>query len=274
MRDYSIGVFDSGYGGLTIMKEIVARLPRYSYIYLGDNGRAPYGNRSFETVYRYTLEAVQWLFNHGCYLVILACNTASAKALRTIQQHDLPLLAPTRRILGVIRPVTEIVGTLTTTKHIGLFGTYGTVKSQSYVIETHKFYPDITLSQEACPLWVPLIENNDHFSAGADYFLKRHCDALMAKDYRIDLIVLGCTHYGLIKNRIKHFLPDCVSLLDQGVIVAESLTQYLTRHREIEERLSTTQERRFFTSDSSEMFDSLATLFYGAPITSDRVCFS
>ena len=205
MEYQPIGVFDSGFGGLTVLKEIEQALPQYDYLYLGDNARAPYGTRSFETVYAYTLEAVQWLFDQGCSLVILACNTASAKALRTIQQKDLPRIAPERRVLGVIRPVTELVGKITRSRHVGILATAGTVASQSYVIEINKQFPDITVVQEACPMWVPLLENNEFEGAGADYFIKQHIDRILAADRLIDTIVLGCTHYTLLQPKISRY---------------------------------------------------------------------
>ncbi|MBW2637188.1 MAG: glutamate racemase, partial [Deltaproteobacteria bacterium] len=228
----------SGYGGLTIMKEIVGELPDYDFIYLGDNARAPYGTRSFETVYKYTTEAVRWLFDRGCHLVILACNTASSKALRTIQQNDLPKIDPSRRVLGVLRPVTEQAGSFTKAGHIGILGTVGTVESQSYPIEIRKFFPDITVTQEACPLWVSLVENGEHESPGADYFIKKHIDTLLRKDPEIDALILGCTHYPLLIDKIRRFLPPSVEVVSQGTLVARSLADYLERHREIEARCS------------------------------------
>ena len=198
-----IGIFDSGYGGLTVLKEIVDKLPQYDYIYLGDNARAPYGSRSFETVYQYTLECVQWFFKQGCSLVILACNTASAKALRTIQQNDLPKIDSTKRVLGVIRPTTEIIGNFSETKHVGILGTTGTVLSDSYPMEIAKFFPDVKVYQEACPIWVPLIETNEHLSKGADHFVKKHLDHLMHQSEKIDVLLLACTHYPLLINKIK-----------------------------------------------------------------------
>ncbi len=224
-----IGVFDSGYGGLTVLKEIVKQLPQYDYIYLGDNARAPYGTRSFETVYEYTLECVQHLFSMGCELVILACNTASAKALRNIQQKDLPYIAPQKRVLGVIRPTTEIVGKYSKSGHVGVLGTTGTIASNSYPIEIEKFYPSIKVVQEACPMWVPLVENNEFESEGADFYIEKNLHNLLSKDSQIDTIILGCTHYPLLINKIKKHLPDTITLLSQGEIVATSLTDYLTR---------------------------------------------
>ena len=266
-----IGVFDSGFGGLTVLKEIEQILPDNDYVYLGDNARAPYGNRSFEIVHQYTLEAVRWLFQQGCSLVILACNTASAKALRTIQQADLPFLAPENRVLGVLRPVTERVGTLTQSGHIGILATAGTVESRSYVIEINKYFPDVTVVQEACPMWVPLVENGEGDGEGADYFVRRHIDRLLAADSRIDTVVLGCTHYPLLQNKIRRFLPQGVQIVSQGEIVAKSLADYLRRHPEISSRCSRSGRRNFYTSEKAEIFDRSATIFYGRAIRSRSV---
>lgn len=268
-----IGVFDSGYGGLTVLKEIVKQLPEYDYIYLGDNARAPYGTRSFETVYQYTLECVQQLFSMGCELVILACNTASAKALRTIQQKDLPLIAPDRRVLGVIRPTTEIVGNYTKTGHIGVLGTSGTIASDSYPIEIAKFYPHIKVVQEACPMWVPLVENNEFENEGADFFIQKNINSLLAKDKNIDTIILGCTHYPLLINKIKKYLPPNITLLSQGEIVAESLIDYLKRHVEIKQKSSKGGSVEFYTTDSPENFDKAALNFFGKAVKSKHVSF-
>jgi len=268
MKDQPIGVFDSGYGGLTVLKEIVAALPQYDYIYLGDNARAPYGNRSFETVYQYTLEAVNWFFKQGCPLVILACNTASAKALRTIQQNDLPKMDSTKRVLGVIRPTTEIVGDFTKTNQIGVLGTSGTVQSNSYPIEINKFYPGIKVFQQACPIWVPLIENNEHQSAGADYFVKKYIDNLLSQSPDIDTILLGCTHYPLLIDKIKAAIPKNISVVSQGEIVAKSLKDYLHRHPEIDEKCSKNGHISFYTTDSAEDFDNHAAIFFGKPLKS------
>ena len=265
---HPIGVFDSGYGGLTVLKEIVKALPEYDYIYLGDNARAPYGTRSFETVYEYTLACVKQLFGMGCPLVILACNTASAKALRNIQQKDLPHLAPEKRVLGVIRPTTEVVGKYSKTGHVGVLGTSGTVSSGSYPIEIKKFYPEITVHQEACPMWVPLVENNQFESDGADFFIKNNLDNLLSKNADIDTIILGCTHYPLLVNKIKRHLPSHITLLSQGEIVAASLSDYLKRHGEIEQRLSKGKGLEFYTTDSPENFDRPASLFFGKEVKS------
>jgi glutamate racemase len=266
-----IGVFDSGYGGLTVLKELVGRLPDYDYIYLGDNARAPYGNRSFETVYQYTLQSVQWLFDQGCPLVVLACNTASAKALRTIQQLDLPRIAPDHRVLGVIRPTTEVVGRYSVSGKVGVLATRGTVLSESYPIEIAKFFPDVEVFQQPCPLWVPLIENNEHDKPGADYFVKTYVNQLMARCAEIDTIVLACTHYPLLKNKIAAALPAGSTLISQGEIVAESLADYLQRHPEMENRLSKTANVRFYTTDSTEDFDSHASIFFGQNLRSSHV---
>ncbi|MFT3748170.1 MAG: glutamate racemase [Agriterribacter sp.] len=263
MNQQPIGVFDSGYGGLTVLKEIIKKLPQYDYIYLGDNARAPYGTRSFESVYHYTLECVQWLFAKGCPLVILACNTASAKALRTIQQNDLPKIAPCNRVLGVIRPTTEKIGNYTQSKQVGILATTGTVLSESYIIETKKFYPEVTVFQQACPMWVPLVENNEHNSAGADYFIAKDLEKLLDQSADIDTILLACTHYPLLKNKIRQFLPDGISLLSQGEIVADSLADYLARHPEMEKRCSKNGSLAFFTTDSPADFDAHATIFLG-----------
>lgn len=268
-----IGVFDSGYGGLTVLKEIVKQLPEYDYIYLGDNARAPYGTRSFETVYQYTLECVQQLFSMGCELVILACNTASAKALRTIQQKDLPLIAPDRRVLGVIRPTTEIVGNYTKTGHIGVLGTSGTIASDSYPIEIAKFYPQLKVVQEACPMWVPLVENNEFENEGADFFIQKNINSLLSKDKNIDTIILGCTHYPLLINKIKKYLPPNITLLSQGEIVAESLIDYLKRHVEIKQKSSKGGSVEFYTTDSPENFDKAALNFFGKAVKSKHVSF-
>jgi glutamate racemase len=266
-----IGVFDSGYGGLTVLKEIVAELPQYDYLYLGDNARAPYGTRSFETVYQYTLECVQWFFNQGCSLVILACNTASAKALRTIQQNDLEKIGPGKRVLGVIRPTTEIIGSFSKTNAVGILGTNGTVQSGSYPIEIAKFYPEIKVYQEACPMWVPLIENNEHQSAGADHFVKKHIDHLLSLSPQIDTILLACTHYPLMMGKIRQFTPGGIEILSQGKIVADGLADYLDRHPEIAEKCSKNGRIDFFTTDSSEDFDSHAANFYGRPVKSSHL---
>jgi glutamate racemase len=266
-----IGVFDSGYGGLTVLKEITNMLPQYDYIYLGDNARAPYGNRSFETVYQYTLQCVKWFFAQGCQLVILACNTASAKALRTIQQNDLPVIAPDKRVLGVIRPTTEIIGDYSATGHIGIMATTGTVQSQSYVIEIEKFFPDIKVFQQACPMLVPLIENNEHLSAGADYFISKYADELMLQSDKIDTVLLACTHYPLIKDAIQKRLPGKTKVVAQGEIVAASLQNYLQRHAAIEQCISRKGTISFFTTDNAEDFNDHASIFFGHKVNSKQV---
>ncbi len=265
---FPIGVFDSGYGGLTVLKEFVKELPEYDFIYLGDNGRAPYGNRSFETVYEYTLECVQKLFDMGCKLVILACNTASAKALRTIQQQDLPLIDPDRRVLGVIRPTSELAGKYTKTKHIGIFATTGTVLSGSYVMEINKFFPDVHVYQEACPMWVPLIENNEHNKDIADPFVQQHVNNLLEHSDEIDTIILGCTHYPLLIPKIKKYLPTHIQVISQGEIVAKGLVDYLHRHPEIEVMCSKNSKLEFYTTDSTENFDQHAGVFFGREVKS------
>ncbi len=266
-----IGVFDSGYGGLTVLKEIVRQLPQYDYLYLGDNARAPYGTRSFETVYEYTLQCVKKLFELNCKLVILACNTASAKALRTIQQKDLAGLGSEKRVLGVIRPTTEIVGNYSKTGHVGVLGTSGTVTSNSYPIEIEKFFPQLAVSQEACPMWVPLVENNEFDNAGADYFIEKHIKRLLAKDNQIDTIILGCTHYPLLINKIKQYLPQSITLLSQGEIVADGLADYLQRHPEMETLCSKGSTREFYTTDAPENFDAAASIFFGKEVKSKHI---
>ncbi len=256
-----IGVFDSGYGGLTILNEFRKYLPEYDYIYLGDNARTPYGTRSFEVVYEFTLQAVKKLFELGCPLVILACNTASAKALRTIQQKDLPVLAPDRRVLGVIRPTVEVIGDLSANGHIGLLATAGTVKSESYPLEIEKLFPEAKVSSEACPLWVPLVESGEFASPGADYFVRKHLDALLEKDPQIDTIILGCTHYPLLLEKIRQYTPAHIRLVAQGEYVAHSLKDYLRRHAEMDERCSKTGTCRFFTTESVEKFRESASIF-------------
>ncbi len=263
---FSIGVFDSGYGGLTILKEICAQLPEYDYIYLGDNARAPYGPLSFETVYEYTLQCVKWFFKNGCPLVILACNTASAKALRTIQQNDLPKIDKSKRVLGVIRPTSEIIDEYTKGNHIGIMATEGTVKSASYLIEIEKFHPSIKVTQEACPAWVELVENGKHHSIEANEPVKRHIEQLLKNDDKIDCILLACTHYPLLIDKIKEFVPNDISILPQGEIVAKSLKMYLENHNEIVEKCSKNGKRQFFTTGNVADFNSHASTFFGATI--------
>jgi len=266
-----IGIFDSGYGGLTILEKIRQRLPQYDYIYIGDNARSPYGNRSFEIVYEFTLQAVKRLFEEACPLVILACNTASAKALRTIQQKDLPLLDARKRVLGVIRPTVEAIGKLTQTRHVGVFGTLGTIRSDSYPLEIRKLFPDIQVTGEACPMWVPLVENGEYDRPGADYFVKQHIQSILAKDSQIDTLILGCTHYPLLENKIKQYLPESVSALSQGRYVAESLADYLYRHPEIETLCSRNHTCRYYTTESEEIFAERAGIFLRGKIEAHRI---
>jgi glutamate racemase len=270
-KAFPIGVFDSGFGGLTVLKEFLRVLPQYDYIYLGDNARAPYGPRSFEVVHQYTLQAVNWLFDKGCRIVILACNTASAKALRTIQQRNLPLIDPTRRVLGVIRPVSESVGNFTKTGHLGILGTEGTVQSGSYPIEIHKFFPEIVVTQEACPIWVPLVENYEHESEGADFFVKRHIDHILSVDPSIDALVLACTHYPLLINKIRQYTPQHISVVSQGEIVANSLADYFHRHPEKEALCSRNGKRYFNTTDHTASFDRLTRLLFDIPIQIEQI---
>jgi glutamate racemase len=266
-----IGIFDSGYGGLTILEKIRTELPEYDYIYLGDNARTPYGTRSFEVVYKYTLECVTKLFEMGCQLVVLACNTASAKALRTIQQNDLVKIDPNRRVLGVIRPTVEAVGTMTKTKHIGLLATTGTVQSDSYPLEIDKLHEGIIVTSEACPMWVPLIENNEHRSEGADFFIRKNIENLLQNDPDIDTIMLGCTHYPLLLDKIKSFLPDDIHVISQGIIVAKSLHDYLQRHPEMDERCTKESSIRYLTTESVEKFTSSASIFLNEEIKAEHI---
>lgn len=258
-----IGVFDSGYGGLTILKGIRQLMPEYDYIYLGDNARTPYGTRSFEIVYEFTLQAVKKLFDLGCQLVILGCNTASAKALRSIQQINLPQLDPTRRVLGVIRPTVECIGSLTKTKHVGILGTVGTIKSESYPIEIHKLWPDVQVTGYACPMWVPLVEYNEFTGEGADYFIKKDIDGLLSQDPDIDTIILGCTHYPLLWEKIRKYTPSHIHLISQGDYVAKSLKDYLERHPEMDARCTKKGSCRFLTTESVEKFEESAVIFLG-----------
>lgn len=253
------------------MKDIVEELPQYDYLYLGDNARSPYGTRSFDTIYQYTLECVKYLFNQNCHLIILACNTASAKALRTIQQKDLPNIDPNRRVLGVIRPTAEVIGKHSQTGHVGVLGTSGTVNSKSYVIEIENQFPELTVFQEACPMWVPLVENQEYDSKGADYFVKKHIDNILTQSPKIDTLLLACTHYPLLMNKIKQFVGDDITILSQGEIVAKSLANYLKRHPEIEETCSKSGKRRFLTTDSTDDFDAHANVFWGEEISSEFI---
>lgn len=268
-----IGVFDSGYGGLTILSEIRKKIPEYDFLYLGDNARAPYGNRSFDIVYEYTLEAVKLLFSRGCHLVILACNTASAKALRTIQQQDLPLLDPKKRVLGVIRPSTEEIGQLTRSKHVGVLATEGTVQSLSYILELQKFAPEIVVNQHACPLWVPLIENNKHFSEPGKKIISEDVLCLLEKDSEIDTIILGCTHYPLVQEYLESLVSREIKIISQGEIVARKLEQYLFNHPEIAKHCSRKSTVQYLTTEDSKIFDENATRFLNEEVKSETVHF-
>ena len=267
-----IGIFDSGYGGLTVFKEIKKQLPQYDYIYLGDNARAPYGTRSFDTVYKYTLQCVKWFFDQNCPLVILACNTASAKALRTIQQNDLSQITESdNRVLGVIRPTSETIGKLTNSNHIGLLATSGTVNSDSYPIEIQKYWPDAKVFQQACPMWVPLIENNESESEGALYFFKKDLHSLFSQSKDIDTILLGCTHYPVLLNILEKLVPPTVKITSQDEIVAESLKDYLNRHTNLERKISKDATTEFFTTGTEQDFDTHAPLFFGQQVCSHHV---
>ena len=265
-----IGVFDSGYGGLTILHGIRQLLPQYDYLYLGDNARTPYGTRSFDVVYEFTRQAVIRLFERGCHLVILACNTASAKALRSIQQNDLPKLDPNRRVLGVIRPTAEIIGSLTHSRHVGIFATEGTIKSESYNLEIHKQFPDIQVTGVACPFWVPLVEYNEADSPGADYFVKKRIDQLLRQDPDIDTIILGCTHYPLLLPKIHKYSPRGIRIISQGEYVAESLKRYFERHPEIEKRCTRGGDVHYLTTENTEKFKEQAQIFLHEPVEVEK----
>lgn len=266
-----IGVFDSGFGGLSILREIRRVLPQYDYVFLGDNARAPYGTRSFQLVYEFTLQAVKYLFDQGCQLVILACNTASAKALRTIQQCDLPLIDPSRRVLGVIRPTVEAVGEISSTGHIGVFGTPGTIASDSYNIEITKLYPSFKVFGHACPMWVPLVENCESDGDGADYFVKKDVDGLLAMSDDIDTVILGCTHYPLLLNKIEKYTPAGVNVVAQGDIVAHSLEDYLYRHPEMDNRCSKGGTCQYLTTDDAAKFSSMASIFVNDEVNATKI---
>lgn len=266
-----IGVFDSGYGGLTILSQIRALMPQYDYVYLGDNARAPYGTRSFEVVYEFTLQAVERLFRLGCPLVILGCNTASAKALRTIQRNDLPRLDASRRVLGVIRPTAESVGSLTRSRHVGLFATPGTIRSRTYELELAKLYPDIRLTGEACPMWVSLVENYEYDSPGADYFVQKRIRNLLGRDPEIDTVILGCTHYPLLLPKIRRFVPPGIRILSQGEYVAASLQDYLLRHPGMDSRLTRGSSCRFLTTEQPDRFNESAAVFLSHPVEAERI---
>lgn len=269
---HPIGIFDSGYGGLTVFRSIAEKLPQYDYIYLGDNARAPYGDRSFDTVHEYTLQCVEWFFKMGCPLVIIACNTASAKALRTIQQKDLPHMAdPSKRVLGVIRPTAEVIGDYTKTRSVGVLGTNGTINSGSYKIEINNFYPDIKVHQLACPMWVPLIENGEYNTPAADYYVKKYLDELMQQSQDIDTILLACTHYPLLADKIKKHLPSNINVVSQGDIVSVSLVDYLQRHPEMESRITKGGSMHFYTTDDPADFDKHGSIFFGSSVTSQHL---
>jgi glutamate racemase len=274
MQTGPIGVFDSGYGGLTVLKSLARALPAYDFIYLGDNARAPYGTRSYETVYQYTKSCVDWFFKQGCPLVILACNTASAKALRTIQQHDLHQYGSEKRVLGVIRPTAEIIGNYSQSGHIGILATPGTVASNSYRMEIEKFFPAALVTQQSCPLWVPLIENNEHHSSGATYFIHDCVQKLLQQDDKIDTVLLGCTHYPIIANQIKAALPPHVRIITQGDIVADSLKDYLQRHSDMDTLLNKSAKLSFYTTDDTADFNAHAPMFFGKAINAHQAIIS
>ena len=266
-----IGVFDSGYGGLTIYSEIEKLMPQYDYLYIGDNARAPYGTRSCDVVYEFTRQAVEFLFKQGCRLVILACNTASAKALRNIQQIDLPAMDPSRRVLGIIRPTVECIGDITRSRHVGVLATEGTIRSMSYPLEIKKLFPDIKVTGKACPMWASLVEADEHLTPGADYFVKRDIDALLARDSEIDTIILGCTHYPLLLPRIEQFVPKGVKVITQGEAVATSLQNYLMRHADIEDLCTKGGGATFYTTESAERFREQASRFLCHPVKVQRI---
>ena len=272
-NQFPIGIFDSGFGGLTVFKSIAQKLPQYNYIYLGDNARSPYGDHSFETVYQYTLQCVEWLFAKGCPLVILACNTASAKALRNIQQLDLPTKNPDKKVLGVIRPTAEVIAKYSKTQNIGVMGTRGTVNSNSYAIEINHFFPKAKVHQQACPMWVPLIENGEHLNAGADFFVDEYIQQLLRKSAAIDCVLLACTHYPLLIPKIEQHLPKHIKVIAQGDIVADSLADYLKRHTEIESKLAKNSKRIFYTSGDVLAFDEHASMFLGEKIKAQKMDF-
>lgn len=268
---HPIGVFDSGYGGLTILQQLRRRLPQYDFLYLGDNARAPYGPRSFDVVYEFTRQAVVKLFSMGCHLVILGCNTASAKALRTIQMNDLPRIAPEKRVLGVIRPTVEVIGDITQTRHVGIVATEGTVRSESYTLEIQKFHPDIKVTGQACPLWAAIVEAGEADTEGAEYFVRKRIGQLLEKDPEIDAIILGCTHYPLLMNALKKAVPQGIAIVSQGEYVAASLRDYLNRHSEIDARCTKDGTIRYFTTESTERFKECAALFLHEDVDVERV---
>lgn len=266
-----IGIFDSGYGGLTILREIRKIMPQYDYLYLGDNARTPYGTRSFDIVYEFTIQAVRYLFKQGCHLVILACNTASAKALRTIQQNDLPRLAPNRRVLGVIRPTVEVIGDISKTHHVGIMATPGTVRSKTYELEIAKLFPDFKVTSEACPMWVPLVENEEYNTPGADYFVKKNIDSLLQQDPQIDSVILGCTHYPLLRDKIRQWMPDNIHVIEQGNYVAQSLKEYLSRHDDMSKHITSERAVRFLTTEQADVFQAKAAIFMDTAVEAERV---
>ncbi len=263
-----IGIFDSGYGGLTVFRAIYERLPQYDYLYLGDNARAPYGARSFETVYEYTLQCVEWMFRQGCPLIILACNTASARALRSIQQQDLERLAPGKRVLGIIRPTAEVIGNYSKKGVVGVLATKGTIQSGSYEVEISHQFPQISVHGQACPLWVPLVEAGEQDSEGADYFIRKYTQELIQKSPQMDAVLLACTHYPLLEAKIREHVPAGVQVISQGPIVAASLEDYFRRHREIENQISRGENPVFYTTDNPESFDGPASRFLGSEVRS------
>lgn len=271
-KKFPIGVFDSGYGGLTILSAIRKLLPEYDYVYLGDNARSPYGTRSFDVINDFTLQAVRYLFSEGCPLVILACNTASAKALREIQQKYLPTSEdPSRRVLGVIRPTAEVVGNVTETKHVGIMATPGTISAQSYEVELAKLFPDVSVHGQACPMWVPLVEYGESNGEGADFFVQKYLNELLEQDKQIDSIVLACTHYPLLRSKIEQYLPEGITLLSQGELVATSLKDYLHRHPEMNDRLTQGGSIRYLTTECPDKFGDLASIFVDEEVNATRV---
>ncbi len=268
-----IGVFDSGYGGLTVLKELIQAMPGYDFLYLGDNARTPYGTRSFDVVYKYSLQAVKYLISRNCPLIIIACNTASAKALRNIQQLDLPALAPDRRVLGVIRPSVEKVAEITVNGHVGVLGTVGTVVSESYPIELQKWSGGKVVStvQEACPMWVPIVENNEIDTDGADFFIRRNIENILQKDQDLDTLVLGCTHYPLLMNVIRKYVPETIKLLEQGQIVSEKLVEYLKKHTDINHRISRNGNIVFETTEYANIFEMKSALFLGQQVKAETI---
>lgn len=271
MKVGPIGIFDSGYGGLTVLSEIKALLPEYDYVYLGDNQRAPYGSRSFGTVYEFTKQSVKALFDMGCNLVILACNTASAKALRTIQQNDLPEIDPVKRVLGVIRPTVEVLGDITKNGHIGVLGTIGTIQSTSYEIEINKLYPDFKVTGQSCPIWASLVETNEYNNEGTDYFINKYIKILLEKDPVIDTVILGCTHYPILLDKIKKFMPENIRLISQGSYVAKSLKDYLHRHPEMDSICSKSSTVKYYTTETPEKFQDAAKIFLGEEVQAEKI---